>query len=127
MAQVEALLAAPDADSPTGIRDRALLELLYASGLRISEALGLDRQDLSLDGGFVRVIGKGDKERMVPVGDVALDALQRYIETVRPGWIGGDRGFACRVAATLATIPCASPPTPLASARAPRAPVDRTG
>jgi integrase/recombinase XerD len=94
VAQVEALLAAPDVDSPRGVRDRALLELLYASGLRISEALGLDRQDLSLDGGFVRVIGKGDKERMVPVGDVALDALERYIETVRPGWIGSDNGLA---------------------------------
>ena len=96
VAQVEALLAAPDVDSPRGIRDRALLELLYASGLRICEALGLDRQDLSLDGGFVRVIGKGDKERMVPVGDVALDALQRYIETVRPTWIGGDDGGLAR-------------------------------
>ncbi len=81
--QVEALLAAPAQDEPRGIRDRALLELLYASGLRISEALGLDRQDLSLEGGFVRVIGKGDKERMVPVGDVALDALGRYIDEVR--------------------------------------------
>ena len=90
VAQVEALLAAPDADSPRGVRDRALLELLYASGLRISEALGLDHQDLSLEGGFVRVIGKGDKERIVPVGDVALDALRRYIDTVRPVWIGVD-------------------------------------
>jgi integrase/recombinase XerD len=93
--QVEALLSAPDADEPRGIRDRALLELLYASGLRISEALGLDRQDLSLEGGFVRVIGKGDKERMVPVGDVALDALRRYIREVRPSLIGGvDAGLA---------------------------------
>jgi integrase/recombinase XerD len=93
--EVEALLAAPAADSARGIRDRALLELLYAAGLRISEALRLDRQDLSLDGGFVRVIGKGDRERMVPVGDVALDALVRYIEQVRPGWIGGqDSGLA---------------------------------
>ena len=88
--QVEALLTAPVSNEPRGIRDRALLELLYAAGLRISEALGLDRQDLSLEGGFVRVIGKGDKERMVPVGDVALDALGRYIEDVRPAWIGDD-------------------------------------
>ena len=77
VAQVEALLAAPDATQPVGIRDRALLELLYAAGLRISEALGLDREDLSLDGGFVRVIGKGDRERLVPVGDVALNAPRR--------------------------------------------------
>jgi len=92
--QVEALLEAPSADEPRGIRDRALLELLYASGLRISEALGLDRQDLSLEGGFVRVIGKGDKERMVPVGDVALDAVQRYLSDVRRAWIGDDAGLA---------------------------------
>src|SRR5439155_20002317 len=68
-------LDARAAASAAGLRDRALLELLYASGLRISEALGLDREDLSLEGGFVRVIGKGDKERMVPVGEVALEWL----------------------------------------------------
>ena len=64
-------------------RDRALLELLYAAGLRISEAIGLDREDLSVDGAFVRVIGKGDKERLVPVGDVALDWLGRWIRGPR--------------------------------------------
>ena len=62
-------------------------ELLYAAGLRISEALGLDREDLSLDGGFVRVIGKGDRERLVPVGEVALDWLRRYLDDVRPAWL----------------------------------------
>ena len=85
--EVGALLDAPDAEDPTGLRDRALLELLYASGLRVSEATGLDLQDLSLDGGFVRVIGKGDKERLVPVGDVALAALSRYLDEVRPRWL----------------------------------------
>jgi integrase/recombinase XerD len=88
--QVEALLDAPDAHDPAGIRDRALLELLYASGLRVGEALGLDRQHLSLDGGFVRVVGKGDRERLVPVGDVALEALARYLDSVRPRWLARD-------------------------------------
>jgi integrase/recombinase XerD len=62
------------------LRDRSLLELLYASGLRVSEALGLDREHLSLAGGFVRVIGKGDRERLVPVGDVALAAIREYLD-----------------------------------------------
>lgn len=73
--------------APRGLRDRALLELLYASGLRISEALRLDGEDLSFDGGFVRVIGKGDRERLVPVGDVALAWLRRYADDVRPAWL----------------------------------------
>jgi len=76
--EVDALLeAAPD------LRGRALMELLYAAGLRVSESLGLDREDLSLDGGYVRVIGKGDRERLVPVGDIALDWLGRWIEEGR--------------------------------------------
>jgi integrase/recombinase XerD len=79
--------AAPPGSGPARIRDRALLELLYAAGLRISEALNLDRQDLVLEGGFVRVIGKGNKERLVPVGEVALDWLGRYIDEVRPAWL----------------------------------------
>ena len=72
-----------DESDAKGLRDRALLELLYAAGLRISEAIGLDREDLSTDGAFVRVIGKGDKERLVPVGDIALDWLARWIEGPR--------------------------------------------
>jgi integrase/recombinase XerD len=78
---------APSAARLRGIRDRALLELLYAAGLRISEALRLDGEDLSFDGGFVRVIGKGDRERLVPVGDVALAWLRRYADDVRPAWL----------------------------------------
>ena len=86
VAEVVRLLEAADPATQAGLRDRALLELLYASGLRISEALGLDRQDLSLEGGFVRVIGKGDRERLVPVGDVALSVLRRYLLEVREPW-----------------------------------------
>jgi integrase/recombinase XerD len=81
VAEVERLL---DAAATAGVRDRALLELLYAAGLRVSEAIGLDREDFSLDGGFVRVIGKGDKERLVPVGDEAIDWLTAWLEGGRP-------------------------------------------
>jgi integrase/recombinase XerD len=84
VADVEALLDAPNAESASGIRDRALLELLYACGLRVSEALNLDMEDLSLSEASVRVIGKGDRERRLPVGDVAISALHRYIADVRP-------------------------------------------
>jgi integrase/recombinase XerD len=83
VAEVERLIeAAGGADA--GARERALVELLYAAGLRISEALRLDLEDLSFDGGFVRVIGKGDRERLVPVGEVALEWLR--------AWVGGPRG-----------------------------------
>ena len=87
VSETERLLEASgggDPPQPHGLRDRALLELLYAAGLRISEATGLDREDLSTEGAFVRVIGKGDKERLVPVGDVALDWLARWIDGPRP-------------------------------------------
>ncbi len=77
--EVERLLEAADE-----VRDRALLELLYASGLRVSEALRLDAEDLSFEGGYVRVIGKGDRERLVPVGEVALGWLHRYVDEIRP-------------------------------------------
>ena len=78
-------------DTALGIRDRALLELLYASGLRVSEALGLDLTDLSTAEESVRVVGKGDRERVVPVGDVALAALDRYVHDVRPAWLARHR------------------------------------
>jgi len=77
--EVMELLDASGGPDVIGLRDRALLELLYAAGLRVSEALALDREDLSFGGGFVRVIGKGDKERLVPVGDVALEAIDAYL------------------------------------------------
>ena len=80
-------LGDPAAPDLVGLRDRALLELLYAAGLRITEALGLDREDLSAAGGYVRVIGKGDKERLVPVGEVALAWLERYEREARLPWL----------------------------------------
>jgi integrase/recombinase XerD len=84
IAEVEALLEAANPETAEGVRDRALLELLYACGLRVSEALGLDMDDVSLVDATVRVIGKGDRERRLPIGDVAVAALARYIEEVRP-------------------------------------------
>jgi integrase/recombinase XerD len=76
-----------DAASGQGLRDRALLELIYAAGLRVSEAIGLDREDLSLDGAYVRVIGKGDKERLVPIGEVSIDHLRAWLDAPRAALI----------------------------------------
>lgn len=81
---VEALLGAPDPESAIGLRDRALLELLYACGLRVSEALNLDLDDISLEQAALRVIGKGDRERRLPVGDIAIRALRHYLDAARP-------------------------------------------
>jgi integrase/recombinase XerD len=77
--EVGELLDAAGGGDLAGLRDRAFLELLYAAGLRVSEALGLDREDVSLGGGFVRVIGKGDRERLVPLGDLAIEAIEAYL------------------------------------------------
>lgn len=86
--EVEALLATPDPGSPRGLRDRAMLQLLYASGLRVSELVGLTLQDVDLDQGLVIAFGKGSKRRMVPFGEVAGDALRKYLTEVRPRWAG---------------------------------------
>jgi len=83
--QVEALLAAPDTATPRGLRDRAMLELLYATGLRVSELTGLTLPQLRLDVGFLIAFGKGSKERVVPVGEQAEAWLGRYLREVRPG------------------------------------------
>ncbi|MFN2387234.1 MAG: site-specific tyrosine recombinase XerD [Thermoanaerobaculia bacterium] len=83
--EVESLLKAPDPASPLGLRDRAMLELLYASGLRVSEIVGLSRDRVDLESGIVRVSGKGGKERLVPFGRSAGDWLERYLAQTRPG------------------------------------------
>ncbi|MCU0840513.1 MAG: site-specific tyrosine recombinase XerD [Thiobacillaceae bacterium] len=88
-ADVETLLDAPDVETPLGLRDRAMLELLYACGLRVSELTGLPLSAVSLDMGVVKVMGKGAKERLVPIGEVAADWLQRYLRASRPALLGG--------------------------------------
>lgn len=82
--EVELLLKAPDMRKPLGVRDRAILELFYASGLRVSELAGLQLANLHIDDGYIRVIGKGRKERVIPVGRESTDILERYLEEVRP-------------------------------------------
>ena len=82
-AQVEALLHAPDVDTPLGLRDRTMLELMYASGLRVTELVSLGVLDVSLNDGVLRVLGKGAKERLVPFGEVARAWLERYLEEGR--------------------------------------------
>ena len=88
-AQVEALLAAPKVETALGLRDCAMLELLYASGLRVSELVGLRVFNLSMGEGVVRVLGKGNKERLVPFGEVARDWLTRYIAQARVAILAG--------------------------------------
>ena len=87
-AQVEALLAAPDVDTPLGLRDRAMLELMYASGLRVSELVTLKSVHLSLPDGVLRVTGKGSKERMVPFGGEAQAWIERYLRQARIAILG---------------------------------------
>jgi integrase/recombinase XerD len=81
--QVEALLDAPDVASPLGVRDRAILEVLYATGLRVSELIGLRAGDVDLDVGLVKAFGKGRKERLVPLGSTACTWVRRYLSEVR--------------------------------------------
>lgn len=87
-AQVEALLAAPGDSTPLAVRDRTMLELMYASGLRVSELVGLKTFNVSLSEHVLRVFGKGSKERLVPYGEVAAAWLQRYLHEARPALLG---------------------------------------
>ena len=90
------LLEAPDIGNPTGIRDRSMLELLYACGLRVSELVGLEVDQINFNLGVIRIMGKGSKERMVPVGDSALLWLKKYLNESR-NWIAGEKGAQSNV------------------------------
>lgn len=87
--QVTDLLEAPDTGAPLGLRDRTMLELMYASGLRVSELVGLELASVNLNQGVVRITGKGNKERLVPLGEEAMDWLRRYLREARPALMGG--------------------------------------
>jgi integrase/recombinase XerD len=87
--EVEGLLAAPDVTTPLGLRDRAMVELLYATGLRVSELVGLTLPQLRLGEGFLIAFGKGSKERVVPFGEQAEGWLKRFLDDVRPGLVKG--------------------------------------
>ena len=98
-AQVEALLEAPDVETAQGLRDRAMLETLYASGLRVSELVGLKTMQVSLDMNVVRVLGKGSKERLTPLGEEAAQWITRYQRTARPELLRGKKSDALFVTA----------------------------
>ncbi len=87
--QIEKIIGMPDPLRPTGLRDRAMLELLYATGLRVSELCGLNMADLSPEYGYLRTTGKGNKQRLVPVGKAALAAVEAYLRDARPRLLKG--------------------------------------
>lgn len=103
-AHVEALLGAPDVSSAQGVRDRAMLETLYASGLRVSELVGLKTVQVSLDMQVVRVLGKGSKERITPLGAEAIDWIERYQREGRPQLLAGRKSEALFVTARGASM-----------------------
>jgi integrase/recombinase XerD len=86
--QVDRLLGQPDVTTPRGLRDRALIELLYASGMRVSELVGLRPADVNLDASYLTCTGQGDKQRIVPIGDEAGDWVRRYVREARPTLLG---------------------------------------
>jgi integrase/recombinase XerD len=87
--EVDRLLAQPDVSTPRGVRDKTLIEVLYATGLRVTELLSLKAGDISLDAGYLTCIGKGDKQRIVPLGDSAADWVRRYLADARPALLKG--------------------------------------
>ncbi len=92
--EVDDLLAVPDVEKPLGIRNKAMLELMYATGLRVSELVHLKLTDLHLDLAMLQTIGKGDKERIIPVGEVAIDWLKTYLRDSRPKLLKGQQSEA---------------------------------
>ncbi len=90
--EVDRLLAAPDVSTPRGLRDRAILETFYATGLRVSELAGLALESLHFDAEYVRCVGKGDKERVVPIGRRAISAVQAWLERGRPAYAAKSGG-----------------------------------
>jgi integrase/recombinase XerD len=104
--EVEALLAQPDVSTPLGVRDRAVLELMYASGLRLAETASCRTADFDAANGMLRVLGKRSKERLVPVGSAALEWVQRYLAEARPALLGRRKSehlFVSRLGARLTT------------------------
>ncbi len=101
---VEVLLNTPDVEQPIGLRDRTMLEVLYASGLRVSELVSLKVAQVSLDTGVVRVMGKGGKERLAPLGEEALGWISRYTTEARPELLGGKVAEALFVTARSAAM-----------------------
>lgn len=87
--EVEKLLCQPDITTPLGMRDRAMLELLYATGMRVSELISISVENINLEMGFLRCIGKGSKERIVPIGDIAVDYIKDYIADARKKILNG--------------------------------------
>ncbi|WP_103665168.1 site-specific tyrosine recombinase XerD [Gracilimonas amylolytica] len=94
--EIEAILETPDLSSPAGIRDKAILETLYGTGMRVSELTGLEQDRLIFEIGFIRVIGKGNKERLVPVGEIAQDAISHYTEHVRPQFFNSEKAHKAK-------------------------------
>ncbi|WP_124070711.1 site-specific tyrosine recombinase XerD [Filibacter tadaridae] len=92
MPEVDRLIDTPNHAKPQGVRDRALLEILYGTGMRVSELIGLNMDDIHLSMGFVRVFGKGGKERIIPLGGEAIKSCLRYIEEARPVFIAKQKG-----------------------------------
>ncbi len=94
--EVERLLGTPDLTTSAGIRDKAILETLYGTGMRVSELTGLEQDRLIFEVGFIRVVGKGNKERLVPVGEIAQEAVSHYLEAVRPQFFNPEKAHKAK-------------------------------